>query len=156
MDKEIYREKQICWYLILIMGIFPTCLVYKVGDAIWEAPVIIILSFIILLLLSIILMFFQMRTTVYNNRVEIQYGIGIVKRVFLFKELSVGKFKKIPWYYGAGIKYYGGGTLYSINFTNAAEFRLKYQNKHIAIGSKSPTLLLENISKAIKQYNSNN
>ncbi len=156
MKKIVYSEKQVCYYLILIMGVLPTFLIYQVGDAIWETSVLTILSFVILLFLSILLMFFQMRTIVYEDRVEVKYGIGIVKRVFQFKELTEGRCKKIPWYYGAGIKYYPKGTLYSINFTNAVEFRLKSQVKHISIGSKTPKLLLENVNRAIEQFNIDN
>lgn len=129
------------------MILFPIWLTYAYINQIGARPITLPALIIVLAIILIsLLLFIMMTTTVYDNRVEVKYGFSIIKRVFLFSELNNLKIKKIPCYYGAGIKYYTNGTLYSINFTDAVEFR--YKQRNISIGSKNPELLL----KSLKQY----
>lgn len=150
---ENYKERQIGRLIILCyipLIVFMICsYVYQWGTNPLTLPALLVM---LPLMMVPLLLFYEMRTYVYTDRLVVKYGLGIVKRTFYFRDMEVGHFKKTPWWYGAGIRYYPQGTLYSVNFTNAAEFKLKHRNKSISIGSSNPELLIAAANKAIERY----
>ncbi len=148
---EIYKERQISWLIIIILLITMVYTSYTIYTSAIE--IIYIVGFINFIPLFILLFFYQMTTTVYEDKIVIKYGIGVIKKTIHLKDIQSAKVVKMPFYVGAGIKYYKGGMLYSINFTKAVELQHKYKNSNIAIGSKNPQVLSELINKALQKEN---
>ncbi len=148
---ELYRERQFGWFIMVLGIVFPIFLIYAYNYQIGTNPISLQLLLLLLPIIAIPLFIFsEMKTIVYSDRFEVKFGYGIIKKVFPFSDLALGIEKRIPWYYGAGIKNYNNGILYSVNSTNAVEFKLKYKRTHIAIGSKNPKVLLDTINRAIQ------
>ncbi len=149
---KLFKETQIGWVIIgIFIGVIAIVLAsYQPEQSNSIASLYLPLGIIIVSLLC----FCTMTTTVYEDKIVIRYGIGIFKCIFALNALEQGHEKTIPWWWGAGIRFYNKGTLYSINFTKAVEFKLKQRNEHyISIGSKKPEQLIQVVNSAIEKNN---
>jgi hypothetical protein len=87
-------------------------------------------------------------TVVVDERgIEARMGVGVIKRRVAWSELRAYRSVKNPWYYGWGIRFYPGGTLYNVSGALAVELALK-NGKRLRFGSDEPNALLTAIERA--------
>lgn len=139
---SIYTEKQFSWMItgILVLTLILVTLSYIYE---WGQKPINSSGFIIVLCMIGLpfLLFFRMTTTISASHLTISYGIGAIKKTIPLNSIQSVSCVKGKWVDGAGIRDIKGGTLYSINFTDAVEIKLSDKVQFIRIGTGSPQKL---------------
>jgi len=151
MNNTDYKEFQIgkvLFVLVLPIQILITYFfVAKIGVEEMAIPGFMIFNSIIIL---IYVLFYGMTTTVSNDCITVLYGIGLIRKKILVKEILSVKSVVNPWYYGMGIRFISSGMLYSIDGTHAVELKFKDSKRVIRIGTKNSTQLKRKITKRMK------
>ena len=131
----VYRSTQ--YGLITSIPLFITGIIIHF---ILEAFLVFDLPFLLL-----ILMFYKLTIEVYEGKIKLIYGIGLIQfRKTILAYVDVAEVKT-PWYYGYGIRLTPMGWLYNIQGSQA--IRLTYIGadkiqKNIIIGTQFPNRLM--------------
>jgi len=85
-------------------------------------------------------LFYKLTIIVADRTIKIVYGIGIIRKVISPDRILSTQVKKLPWYYGSGIRITPHGWLYSISGFKVVqiEFETKGIDKAILIGTSEP------------------
>ncbi len=139
-----YHESQVGWLFLGIM-LPVTAFLIPVYYFQWGNNPIGFWGFIALLILLsvLILLFYRLQTTVSYRKIELRYGIGLIKIEPKVDELIAVEADTAKWWYGLGTKITPKGMMYNINGLKVV--RLTYQKgstiKTILIGSANPEQL---------------
>ena len=131
-----YTEKQIGWIVIVpILGILVLLFMSYINQ--WGNNPISYSGLLIISLIFIIslLLFFQMKTSVNSQKIQISYGIGLIKKTIRINEIENIIIVRNKWYYGIGIRMLKNGWLYNIQGLNAIELKMKNSKSIIRIGT---------------------
>lgn len=145
-----YKTKQIgfviiglCLAVIIGLSIFVVTLSSNDPTSL-PAIYTMILAFII-----IIILFGQLETTVFKDRIVIKFGVGLVKKTILLKDIKSVKKVKSTFMHGWGIRYTPYGWLWNISGYEAVEIEFKSERKNFRIGCKSHGELQAAIKKRL-------
>lgn len=139
-EKIIFKEQQYfhlinITFLILLIGLLFLFIFTKGYEnfSVVGFSIIIILTILIPILLS-----YRMTTIVTKNKIIIKYGIGIIKKTIDKKKLNISNIssKKIPWYFGAGIRLLNDGIVYNASPGNSLKIETLKSKKYVYIGTK--------------------
>jgi len=140
-----YNHTQMGWVIIA----------FVLGAAVIIAAVLIFhefhwIAFIAALTLLIALLLFASLTVVgYETYLEIRFGIGLIRKKFLFEKIrSCKKVRNSPLY-GYGIRIIPGGWLYNVSGLDAIELQMK-DGKKYRIGTDNPDELLRFLQQKVK------
>jgi hypothetical protein len=104
-------------------------------------PVILVVLFLLLLCLGI---FASLTVEVNDYMLKLQFGFGIIQKVFQLKDIDSFRTVRNPWYYGWGIHFFGSGWLYNVSGWSAIELQMKSGEKY-RIGTDDVTGLAQAI-----------
>lgn len=102
-----------------------------------------VLIFAVVLCSIVLLLFYRMEVTIQKEQLRVVFGIGLIKRIFYLNDIDKKslEIKRIPFFFGAGIRYTPDGLLYNVGSGKALKFKIKNTKKGFLIGSKKPTVL---------------
>ena len=100
----------------------------------------------LLVMLIVLGLFATLKVAVGDGMIKIQFGMGVIRKGFLLKEIEAYRVVRNPWYYGWGIRYTPQGWLYTVSSFSAIELQMKSGKKY-RIGTDDP----EGLAKAIDQ-----
>ncbi len=147
-NEILYSENQPFYNISIPMTIFiVACLVIIIYFNFKEELLVITLFFIILSFLTIMSLFYNMNTTIYSDRIEIKFGIGLVKKTIPTSNIdseSLTEYKS-KRSQGAGIRKIRGGNLYNVKAGEAIQF--KTSKMRYAIGTAN----YEEMYKVLKE-----
>ena len=143
MGMLIYSETQVGWVLLLILGV-AEIITFYMWKRTGEIPIL-ISSF---LLLSAALLFSTMRITVDSTHLRIRFGIGLIRKSFLLRDILRCRIVRNPWWYGWGIRLIPGGWLFNVSGFMAVEIVIR-NGKLYRIGSSAPEKLKGAIESGI-------
>ena len=107
------------------------------------------LTFIALIIVLVILgIFSRLTVTVDDQTIQIQFGLRIIRKTFLLREIGTYRVVKNPWYYGWGIRFTPRGWLFNVSGYSAIEIEMK-NGKRYRIGTDDPDNLAEALDKAL-------
>lgn len=147
---KIYKQTQFGYLIatLLIIGAILILLLMKIYGFDW-------IAFIVLIFLILCLLLFSTLTISINNDIlEISFGIGLIRKKFLLKDIESCRIVKNPWYYGWGIRLTPYGWLYNVSGLYAAEIVLK-TGKRYRIGTNAPNELEKAIQESIEKLKCN-
>ena len=99
-------------------------------------------------LLIALLLFVSLTVVGYETYLEIRFGIGLIRKRFLFENIrSCKKVRNSPAY-GFGIRIIPGGWLYNVSGLDAVELQMK-DGKKYRIGTDDPDELLKFLQQKI-------
>jgi hypothetical protein len=84
--------------------------------------------------------------------ITISFGIGIIKKKKLIREINSVASVKNPWYYGWGIRLIPNGWLYNISGSDAVELTFSNKKTIIRIGTANPLTLKNEIIKRLNHH----
>jgi len=94
----------------------------------------------------ILLLFASLTVSVDETSLRLRFGTGLIRKRVLLSEIRSYRSVRNPWYYGWGIRFMPGGTLWNISGLNAVE--LVFRNgKLLRVGTDEP----EALSRALQQ-----
>jgi len=109
-------------------------------------PLLIILPVMIIALLF----FYQIVVEADDKEVRFSLGIGWLKRRYSLDRIESCKAVKNRWWYGWGIRFFPGGTLYNVTGLKAIELKFKGKKSVVRLGTNRPEELCLFISKRLK------
>ena len=140
----IYKHTQIGYVIIsvflFILFLFVPIFTQNINKPI---PTIVLIAFI-----AIFFLFPTLTVTVNKEKINLAFGIGLIKKNFNITEIDSFTKVKNPWIYGWGIHYTPGGWLYNVSGFNAIEIKLKSGKKY-RIGTDEPSQLFDAIASAV-------
>lgn len=139
-----YRRTQIAWPvivpLVIVAGIiFATFLRERFLTGLWLfAGVWGVMP----------LLFATLTVTVYDDSLLAAFGIGLVRKRVWFRDVTSFRRVRNPLFYGYGIHYFPGGTLYNAAGRSAIEFRMA-TGRYVRIGTGEPDALSAALQQAM-------
>ncbi|MEO0081535.1 MAG: hypothetical protein ABIL25_04480 [candidate division WOR-3 bacterium] len=94
-------------------------------------------------------LFATLTVTVYQDRIVVKFGPGLIRRQFLLKEISSCRAVTNRWYYGWGIRLIPRGMLYNVSGLQAVELEMKNSRRY-RIGTDAPDALTAAIRQSLK------
>ncbi len=142
----VYKHTQI-GYLIIIALIIPLLILFFVMTI---AEFIKILPITFSILLIALALFHSLTVEIDKTRLVIKFGLGVINKKFILKDIESCHAVKNSWYYGWGIRRTPHGWLYNISGLSAVEIQMKNGKKY-RIGTDEPKSLEHAITQTIKQ-----
>ncbi|MCB0209556.1 MAG: hypothetical protein KDJ52_09510 [Anaerolineae bacterium] len=105
-------------------------------------------------MLITLVLFPTLTVTVDSKMIKLHYGLGIIHKRFLLKDIATYQITENPWYYGWGIHYTPRGWLFNISGFAAIELHLR-SGKRYRIGTDDPTGLARAVDEALTGANYN-
>lgn len=102
------------------------------------------------IILIVLWIFARLTVTVDDEMIKIQFGLKIVRKVFLLKDLEEHRVVKNPWYYGWGIRFTPRGWLFNVSGFSAVELQMK-NGKLYRIGTDEPDSLARALDDALNK-----
>ena len=95
----------------------------------------------------VFLLFSTLTVSVDGDSLLATFGVGLIRKRVRFS--GVVSFSRVrnPWYYGWGIHFFRGGTLYNVSGLSAIEFRMS-SGRYVRIGTADPAVLASAIAQA--------
>jgi hypothetical protein len=135
-----YKHTQIGYLLIAALG----AAVLMVGNLVlatnFNTTAILLLTFMILCLV----LFATLTVQVNAQEINLQFGIGVIRKRFALKDVQTYRVVKNPWYYGWGIHLIPGGWVYNVSGWEAIELQMK-NGKRYRIGTNDSQGLMASI-----------
>lgn len=100
----------------------------------------------LVIMLFVLVLFASMTVAVDDQMIKIKYGLGVISKRFLLKEIDSFRVVKNPWYYGWGIRYTPRGWLFRVSGHSAIELQMK-SGKLYRIGTDEPGRLAKVLSE---------
>lgn len=136
-----FKSTQIGWAII------GTC----VGlGAYWTATATDLLWIGLSILALVLFAFSTLSVSICDDKVEWFFGLFFFKRHIQLTDIRTVEVVATKWWYGYGVRYLSGGTLYSVSGLKAVKLVL-HNGKAILIGSDKPETLARKISEAISR-----
>lgn len=149
-NKIIYSENQYSYLIIIPMILIILSLIIMDYFNLGDKPIPSSITFLSILFFSTLIgLFYKMSTKICCDRIEIQFGIGVIKKHILISKIdfkSIEKFK-IKWYHGMGIRLLKDGWLYNVKTGTAIKFSTP--QKSFAIGTNNYKKIFE-VLKGLK------
>jgi len=82
-----------------------------------------------------------------EEKLKIKFGVGIIQKKFLLKDIVSCQVVKNPWYYGWGIHLTPHGWLFNVSGSDAIEIKMG-NGKQYRIGTDVP----DELNKVIQQF----
>lgn len=132
-----YRHTQIGWVILAAAGL--TALVTLPG--LIAADLAFAAGGMALLFTLLLAGFASMTVTVTDRFIEARLGVGVLKRRIPLRQVRTYRQVRSPWYYGWGIRFFPGGTLYNVSGTTAVELLLD-NGRRVRLGTDDADALL--------------
>jgi hypothetical protein len=138
-----YKHTQIGFLLIIALG----AAALMIGNLILATNFSIMAILLLAFMLLCLLLFATLTVEVNAQEINIQFGIGVIRKRFALKDVQNYRTVKNPWYYGWGIHLIPNGWLYNVSGWEAIELQMKNGHKY-RIGTDDPQGFMD----AIRTY----
>ena len=141
-----YQHTQFGTYIVLPLIasiILISILRYFIG------PSFVVARALILVFLVCIALFYSLIVEISNGFLKIRFGIGLIRKKFLIKDIEKAFPVKNQWYCGWGIHMTRNGWLFNVSGFDAVEIVMS-SGKHYRIGTDQPEDLTRAIDEARK------
>lgn len=131
----------------MILAIIIPLLILFFSIILTESSQTVLIVFLVLLLALIL--FPSLTVKIDKTRLILKFGLGIISKKFILKDIESCRVVRNPWYYGWGIHWTPHGWLYNISGLSAVEIQMK-KGKKYRIGTDEPKKLEHAIIQSIK------
>jgi len=104
---------------------------------------------VVIVLAACLVLFATLTVTVREDRIEMRFGPGLIRRRFLSRDIESCRIVRNPWYYGWGIRLTPHGWLYNVSGFYAVELVMKAGRRY-RIGTDAPDDLANAIQQSLK------
>lgn len=148
-----YKEFQFGTLLAITLGLTEILMVYLFVNHLGTSPMDLgIFLFVSVIMVISFLLFYGMTTVVYQERVTVWFGVGIIRKSIDLAMVQAVEVVKSPWYYGWGIRFIPHGMLYNVSGSDGVELKLA-GGQVFRIGTKDPVRLHAALSTIIRRRN---
>ena len=141
---EAYKHTQIGYFLIIVYS----TLILVMGGVLIITEFRLIPLVVLLVMLIVLGLFATLTVGVTERKVDIRFGLGVIRKSFLLEDIRACRVVRNPWYYGWGIRYTLRGWLFSVSGLSAVELQMK-SGKTYRIGTDDPQKLAKALEEAL-------
>ncbi len=120
-----YRHTQVGYLLIVALGAAALLIGFLFVRT--RNPIAIVLLIFMIMCLGL---FATLTVRVNDREINIQFGIGVIRKRFALKDVQTYHAVINPWYYGWGIHLIPGGWLFNVSGWQAIELQMKNGSKY--------------------------
>ena len=121
-----YRHTQLGYLLIVALGAATLLMARLTIVTKFSLGAILLLAF-----MTLCLALFATLTVEVNDRtINIQFGMGVLRKSFLLQDIQAYRAVKNPWYYAWGIHAIPGGWIFNVSGWEAVELQMKNGRKY--------------------------
>jgi hypothetical protein len=132
-------------YALFASIVFIVILHFVIRDNSSLIPVLVIIPIMIIASLF----FYQIVVEADEKEVRFSLGIGWFKKSYPIDSIESCTVVRNKWWYGWGIRFFPGGTLYNVSGLKAIELKFKGKKAVVRIGTNRPEELSRFISKRL-------
>lgn len=148
-----YREFQFSWLIIGIFLPMQALTTYLYINRIGNNPLPLTgYVYLTVLFFIIVLLFYGMTTLIDNDKIVISFGIGLIRKRVVIRDIKYAQPVQTPWYYGYGIRWIPNGWLFNVSGSDAVQINFKHHKRIITIGTRKQAVLTNEIRKRIAGY----
>jgi hypothetical protein len=89
--------------------------------------------------------FSRLTVEVDDQALDLKFGMGVIRKRFLLKDVEASRAVKNPWYYSWGIHVIPGGWIFNVSGLEAVELQMK-NGRRYRIGTDD----VEGLANAVK------
>ena len=141
---KVYKHTQI-GYLLLVLYSAVILFICYINIVTGFIPFALVGLIIMLIALGL---FATLTVAVDDRMLRIQFGLGVIRKGFLLKDIEAYRVVKNPWYYGWGIRFTPRGWLFNVSGFSAIELQMK-SGKTYRIGTDEPDSLAKALDEAL-------
>lgn len=93
-------------------------------------------------------LFGTLTVKVSEQMINLQFGLGVIRKRFLLKDIESYQVVKNPWYYGWGIRFTPRGWLFNVSGCSAIELHMKH-GRNYRIGMDDPAGLIQVLDEVL-------
>ncbi len=139
---KVYKHTQI-GYLLLVLYSAVILFICYINIVTGFIPFALVGLIIMLIALGL---FVTLTVAVDDRMLRIQFGLGVIRKGFLLKDIEAYCVVKNPWYYGWGLRFTPRGWLFNVSGFSAIELQMK-SGKIYRIATDEP----DNLAKALDE-----
>jgi len=102
----------------------------------------------LLVMTVVVVLFSRLTVKIKEEMVELRFGLGILRKRYLLRDIEACQVVNNPWYYGWGIRYTPQGWLYAVSGLTAVELQMK-NGKKVRIGTDDAYGLCQALERAL-------
>jgi hypothetical protein len=139
-----YEHTQVGYLIIvaILAAVVLIGIILAIGGIYWIAIAVAII------LASVLILFSSLTVAIWEDKLEVRFGPGLIRKKFKLDEIASSRIVKDPWYYGWGIRVTPHGLLYNVSGFYAVEIILKTGSK-VRIGTDVPDELKTAIDQVL-------
>ncbi len=145
-----YKNTQYGIFLNLFMFAIIVFIFYGYYNQLGNKPIPLIPTILIVaLFVFIILLFYKLTITIDDEKFTAIFGIGLIKKSILLKDIDLNSIEKLkmPWYVGIGIRMTKKGWLWNVKVGDSLYLKTKDSKKVFLVGTDD----FEEIKKILNQ-----
>jgi hypothetical protein len=101
-------------------------------------------------MIVLLLLLYQLKVTVTDSEIRVQYGIAPVYPVIRLADITDAQAVRNPWWVGWGIRYAYNYWVYNVSGFDAVEL-VKKDGSRVRIGTDEPEILAQKIREQLKK-----
>ena len=136
-----YKHTQIGYVLIIVFSVTLILIGTLVFRTNFTPGVIFIFAFMVMCLA----VFSRLTVEVDDRVIDLKFGMGVIRKRFLLKDVKAHRVVKNPWYYSWGIHVIPGGWIFNVSGLEAVELQMKNGQRY-RVGTDD----VEGLANAVK------
>ena len=110
-----------------------------------------VLLVLALVMFLVMLLFHSLTVEVARGYLTIRFGVGLIRKSWLLKDIDAAEIVRNRWWYGWGIRLTPHGWLFNVSGSDAVQVRLE-NGKQVRIGTDEPEKLLRALESALQRF----
>ena len=121
-----YKHTQVGYLLIVVFSVTLILIGTLVFRTNFTPGLIFVFAFMVLCLAT----FATLTVEVDDQGINLKFGIGVIRKRFLLKDVKAHRAVKNPWYYSWGIHVIPNGWIFNVSGLEAVELQMKNGRKY--------------------------
>lgn len=141
-----YNHTQIGYLMLIVIGLG----IFVVGNFLYLHGSNLFFFAVLVVLIACLFLFAVLNVRVSRESISVRFGIGLIRKEFLVRDIESHRIVTNPWYYGWGVRRTPDGWLYNVSGFSAVELSMK-DGKKYRIGTDDPVGLNKAVQKVVME-----
>ena len=141
-----YKHTQIGYLLIIVFSVT----IILVGTLVFRTNFTPGLVFIFAFTVLCLAVFSRLTVEVDDQALDLRFGVGVIRKRFLLKDVEAYRAVKNPWYYSWGIHIIPNGLIFNVSGLEAVELQMK-NGRRYRIGTDDPEGLVNAVKTGLQK-----
>ena len=121
-----YKHTQIGYFLIIVFSVTLILVGTLVFRTNFTPGLLVVFAFMVFCMAT----FSRLTVEVDDQAIDLRFGMGVIRKRFLLKDVKAHRAVKNPWYYSWGIHVIPNGLIFNVSGSEAVELQMKNGRKY--------------------------